>query len=71
MKKLMLAALICLLCGMLSACASPASSPGGELGGLTRISLKDPAGISPAGFSCQRGGPRHYICQLDTFGFSG
>lgn len=71
MKKLMLAALICLLCAILASCTSPASSPGGELGGLTMVSHESSAGYIPAGLLVCPGQFSHYICQLDTIYFSG
>ena len=41
-----------LLCALLTACTAPAGSPNSELGGLTRVSLKEPAAGSyaPAAF---------------------
>lgn len=40
-----------LLCALLAACTAPAGSPNSELGGLTRVSLKEPAaGCAPAAF---------------------
>lgn len=51
-RKLLLAALAyVLLCALLASCTSPASGPSGQLGGLTRVSLNEPAaGKYPAAF---------------------
>lgn len=57
---LMLAVLLA-LCALLSACSAPAGSSGGELGGLMRVSLTEPAAGPPGSFflpcPCRDRGP--------------
>lgn len=42
------------LCVLLASCSTPAGGSGGELGGLTRISLTEPAAGSPGSFFLPR-----------------
>ena len=67
MRKLpaaLILAVCAALCVLLASCSAP--GPGGELGGLTRISLTEPAAGSPgSGFLSRR--PRRIRQDLVTY----